>query len=142
MDLEKTMENTADYSKYKTFWPRFWAGWIDGLIFLPFFWLDPLKLLGHIPNLLTAILYLLTVILFHAYSVLMHGRFGQTLGKMVCKVKVIDKSEDRPITYIQAFMRDSVVIVMGLISCIFFTSPKIMQGTLVKPSAKYIKYAL
>ncbi len=57
----------------------------------------------------------------------MHGRFGQTLGKMVCKVKVIDKSEKKPITYRQAFLRDSVVIILGLLFT-FFAGSGFLDG--------------
>ena len=44
------------------------------------------------------------------YSILMHGWGGQTVGKMLCKVKVVDISE-RPLTMKQAFLRDSIGIV-------------------------------
>ena len=47
------------------------------------------------------------------YSVLMHGRYGQTVGKMVCGVKVLDISE-RPITMRQAFLRESVKILLDI----------------------------
>jgi uncharacterized RDD family membrane protein YckC len=57
----------------------------------------------------------------------MHGRYGQTLGKMVCKIKVVDKSETKSITYRQAALRDSVMIVVGLIFSITML-PVVLQG--------------
>ena len=57
----------------------------------------------------------------------MHARYGQTVGKMICKVKVIDKSEKKALTYKQALMRDIVIIVIGLIS-MFMILPSVIGG--------------
>jgi len=40
-----------------------------------------------------------------AYSILMHGFYGQTLGKMIMKIKVVTSSED-PITLDHAVLRE------------------------------------
>ncbi len=42
----------------------------------------------------------------------MHGRYGQTLGKMATRVKVIDVTEEIEVTYRQAFLRDSPLVVL------------------------------
>jgi len=74
--------------KYDTFWPRFTAEICDGLIFLP------LRLLNaHINDYhytYTPVLFLwedLYLLLRPAYTVWMHGKYGQTLGKIYCKNK-------------------------------------------------------
>jgi len=114
-------------SKYKTFWRRFGAGLIDGLIFLPLGFIDPWKYSQHIPIFLLVTWFLFHETVWYFYSVLMHGRYGQTLGKMACKIKVIDKSESRPITYRQAIFRDSLLIIVGIILSMNML-PDVLQG--------------
>ena len=43
------------------------------------------------------------------YSIVMHGLYGQTFGKLVFQVKVVDKSE-KPLVMKQASYRDDVPI--------------------------------
>jgi uncharacterized RDD family membrane protein YckC len=49
------------------------------------------------------------------YSVVLHGLYGQTLGKMAMGIKVIDVGEERPMTIWQAFLRESVFIFFNTI---------------------------
>ena len=78
-------------TKYKTFWPRFWAGWIDLLVFIPiavinhFIW----KSYDQLPIVVVTLWYLVHSLSGYAYSILMHGKYGQTLGKMATHVKVL-----------------------------------------------------
>lgn len=44
------------------------------------------------------------------YAVLMIGKYGQTIGKMVMKVKVVDNATENALTYSQSFMREAVPI--------------------------------
>jgi len=113
--------------KYRTFWRRFWAGWIDALVFMPLAFIDPLKYSESLPTFILVIWFLFHETAWYLYSVLMHGKFGQTLGKMAFKVKVIDKSEDKSITYRQAFLRDIVLIALGTF-IIFSMLPDVIQG--------------
>jgi uncharacterized RDD family membrane protein YckC len=56
----------------------------------------------------------------------MHGKYGQTLGKMACKIVVLDVSE-QSLTMRQAVLRD----ILGLILlCVGLTHniPRIVQG--------------
>lgn len=101
--------------RFKTFWPRFWAGLIDGfcvgvLQFVVFF---PLGLLLDVslqaakgPAWPTALLFALAGFFPIAYSVFLHGRFGQTFGKMAMSIKVLHKDEERLPTYREALLRD------------------------------------
>ena len=56
----------------------------------------------------------------------MHGTYGQTLGKMAKRVKVLDISENR-LTMSQAIRRDIVLIVLTIIGVIL-EIPKIASG--------------
>lgn len=50
---------------------------------------------------------------FWLYSVLLHARYGQTLGKRAVGVKVLDLTEQRNPTLRQAFFRDSGYILLN-----------------------------
>lgn len=53
------------------------------------------------------------------YSVLLHARFGQTLGKMAAGVRVLNVSEERLPSLRQAFMRDVGYIVLNVTALIY-----------------------
>lgn len=102
--------------KYHTFWLRFWAGFVDGLVFMP---------IGLLNGYLTApergvfVLIAWGIVSYMAYwlySVLLHARYGQTLGKMATGVKVLDIAEERIPTLRQAFIRDIGYIVLNTLS--------------------------
>lgn len=105
--------------KYRTGGARFWAAIIDGLVFMP-----PVIVERHLilptDNKIGFILWQIFCITFAcSYSVILHARFGQTLGKMVMKVKLVDFSEAVPITLKQAVMRDIVGIVVNCIALVY-----------------------
>jgi uncharacterized RDD family membrane protein YckC len=95
--------------KYRTFWPRFWAGLVDALVLAPvgvmdlWFWHQDASTaarvvwwtFGHAAGLL--------------YSILLHGLWGQTLGKLVMGIRVLDVSGS-PLKMWQAVLRDSLGI--------------------------------
>jgi uncharacterized RDD family membrane protein YckC len=91
--------------KYDTFWPRFGAGVIDGILFAPLMWGIFVLLQRSHATLTFVPLFVLFQYAFITYSITMHARYGQTLGKMVTNVKVMDISEE-PLSPQQAVMRD------------------------------------
>jgi uncharacterized RDD family membrane protein YckC len=106
--------------KYKTFGPRFWAGFIDGLVFLPISLFDDYL---SSPARGTVILISWGIISYTAYwlySVLLHARYGQTLGKRAMHVKVMDISEERIPSLAQAFLRDIGYIAINTCSLFYF----------------------
>lgn len=98
--------------KYETAQRRFCAGFIDGMLFMPLGWVDAWVFLGDRPASLVVAWMLLSYPLFWLYSVLMHGFYGQTLGKRAAGVKVLDVSE-ATMTVRQAFLRDSIFIAIN-----------------------------
>ncbi|MCE2438963.1 MAG: RDD family protein [Candidatus Latescibacteria bacterium] len=103
--------------RYKTFWARLWASWTDGLVLMPVALLFWYLLLSKTSLWETARwLAVIVLIMHHAYSwffsIFMHGRWGQTVGKMVTRVKVVDATTEEPITYKKAFLRDAVPILL------------------------------
>ena len=63
-----------------------------------------------------------------------HGKFGQTIGKMALKIKVMDISETRTINFKQALRRESIPLFLTMIS-IPHTIIQIINGTyhMLKP---------
>jgi uncharacterized RDD family membrane protein YckC len=64
--------------------------------------------------------------LFYGYSIGMHAKFGQTLGKMVARVKVRDVSETR-LSIQQALLRDAVPVVLSLVFVVLGL-PRVLSG--------------
>lgn len=98
--------------KYQTTMRRFWAGFVDGWLFIPLGWLDGWVFSTARSTAFLAAWILISYPVYWLYSVLMHGFYGQTLGKILLKVKVLDVSE-APISMRQAFLRDSIYIVIN-----------------------------
>jgi uncharacterized RDD family membrane protein YckC len=96
--------------KYQTVSKRFFAGVIDGLIFLPIGFIDA-GIASLEPSKWVWIVWLLISFpIGWIYYVILTARYGQTLGKMAAGIKVLDVNEDRPVTFAQSFLRESVFI--------------------------------
>lgn len=110
-------------NKYETTRQRFWAGFVDGLLFIPLGWLEAWVYGEERPTAIIVAWMLVSYPAYWLYSVLMHAFYGQTLGKMLLKVKVLDVSSEAPISMRQAFLRDIVYAVINtaaLIVSIYF----------------------
>jgi len=57
----------------------------------------------------------------------MHGKYGQTVGKMVTKVRVFDARTEKPISYRQALIREGVPTVLS-IPFLIYEAIAIIQG--------------
>lgn len=101
-------------NKYATFWLRVFASIIDGIILTLVLVVCsfPLGLSVASPN---VVMTLLGSILTVAYKTWMHGVYGQTLGKMVLGVRVVDHSAEAKISLSQALRRQSVDILISII---------------------------
>ncbi len=110
-DEERKTASRLSGQRYQTFGPRFFAAIIDGLVMLPltvlFSYLSNFNIVGIV--IVTNLLYNLSP---YIYSVLLHGYYGQTLGKMAMGVKVLDFETEDEIDLKQAFIRDSVPIAL------------------------------
>jgi len=103
--------------RYSTFGARFVAGMIDGLVFIPLVIIQ-LNFINSPDDDVTLFLVWSTIAYssYWLYTVLLHARYGQTLGKRVVGVKVLDVSESRIPTLSQALLRDSVYIVLNTLT--------------------------
>jgi uncharacterized RDD family membrane protein YckC len=98
--------------RYAGFWSRLAAGLIDTLVLMPCmiigFWAMSASKLWAV-----ALMLPLNVASL-AYHVVLHARFGQTLGKMVAGVRVITTS-GAPISWREAGLRSTVDIALALV---------------------------
>jgi uncharacterized RDD family membrane protein YckC len=113
--------------KYDTFWRRFFAGLIDGVIFIPIGLLDYFTMDSD-NTLIVMMATVLSYSSFYIYTVYFHWSTGQTLGKKWMDVRVIDKSETRLLTLKQSFMRDSIYIVLEMIGLVVLISEIVQLG--------------
>lgn len=100
--------------KYQTFLKRFGATIIDAIIFLPVLFLsnelfgpEPEKSIGW---------QIIQNGLYYAYSIIGHTLYGQTIGKRLASIKVVqNKDETKFLSFYQAFLRDSIGVVILLL---------------------------
>lgn len=114
----KSNEVYTHDNKYSTFWPRFLAAFIDGilisLLVLAESFIFDFEYSGN-DNIISVINGLQLAI----YGMLMHGYCkGQTLGKMVTNVMVVNHTDETEIDIIQALRRESVNLVMNITAVI------------------------
>ena len=100
--------------RYRTFGPRFWTGAVDSCVFMPLTVAITLLLWLNIPRFLAAVLVIIQSLAWVVYTVIMHARYGQTIGKMVTKVRVVDFRTEGKISWLQAWVREGIPLVLSL----------------------------
>jgi uncharacterized RDD family membrane protein YckC len=100
--------------KYATFAPRFWTGPVDACVLWPVSFAALALLTLKLPTVVLVGVLLVQHLLWLLYTVLMHGKYGQTVGKMVCKVRVVDFRSETQITYGQALLREGIPLALSL----------------------------
>jgi uncharacterized RDD family membrane protein YckC len=121
------------YPNYRTAWRRFWAGLIDGFVLQPLIWLNGwIWSAFHTPLLLVP-WFVCCAMSFVAYSVLLHWRWGQTLGKRATGVRVHSLSGG-PLSLRQAAMRDIVPLIATIV-VVLVGLPEVAHGKSPYPDA-------
>ena len=101
-------------ARYSTFGPRFWTGSIDACVLWPIGFISFIFLSVNISRSVAALLVSLEGLAWLMYTVLMHARYGQTIGKMVTKVRVVDFRTEGKISFRQAWLREGIPMVVSL----------------------------
>ena len=101
--------------KYAGFWPRFWSGLIDFLVFIPVVVVDVWA--SGLSRQLAMLTAVVTSMLYPAYCIYFHGRYGQTLGKMLNDIKVT-RLDGTNVGFAVAFYRHFVELFFGVLICI------------------------
>jgi len=104
--LTLSVVNRMTDDQYQTFWRRLGAAFLDIIIFVPLSLVDDWVLSLQPPVPIVTTYMAVSESTFLVYSILMHGLFGQTVGKMLTRVKVVSLDET-PLTMRQAVLRDS-----------------------------------
>ena len=101
---------------YSTFWPRFLASSVDAVVLWPITGLIPMLTvyLAEYSDTQSFWIYSIVALIIPVYSVVAHGLYGATVGKYVCKIVVLDAKTKRRISFKQAFIRDSVPIILAV----------------------------
>ncbi len=106
--------------RYQTIWPRIRAGCFDGFVLAPLAFADGFLSSPERGALLLIAWAAISYSAYWLYSVLLHARGGQTLGKRAAHVRVLDLSEERIPTLRQAFLRDSGYILLNGLALVYF----------------------
>lgn len=105
-------------NKYHTFWRRLLAGLLDSFLFIPLSIVD--FYVNQSENILFFITWrLVSIICWMIYIVIGHGKYGQTLGKKVMQIRVLDIGEQKTIGYWRAFIRESVWVIADISGLIY-----------------------
>lgn len=102
--------------KYSTFGNRFLAGLIDGLLFLPLTLVAGYVIMN---DRITAWSDLAFNCIWMIYVVVGHGKYGQTIGKKLMNIKVLDKGEEKVIGYTRAFYRESIWFFLSVAAILY-----------------------
>ncbi|CAN5856667.1 hypothetical protein BH11VER1_BH11VER1_24650 [soil metagenome] len=100
--------------KYDTFGPRFWTGSIDGCVLWPASFILSMLATIKLPPVMFMALVIAESLVWLAYTVVMHSKYGQTYGKMVCKIRVVDYKTEEAISFKQALLRESIPVMITL----------------------------
>jgi uncharacterized RDD family membrane protein YckC len=100
--------------RYSTFGPRFWTGWVDGCVLWPIGFITSVLLSLNVPKGLAALLIMVESLAWLIYTVVMHARYGQTVGKMVANVQVVDFPTEGKISWGQAWLREGIPMLLSL----------------------------
>jgi uncharacterized RDD family membrane protein YckC len=67
----------------------------------------------NVPRGVAALLVVVESLAWLLYTVLMHAKYGQTVGKMVSKVRVVDYRTKGNISFLQACLREGIPAVLS-----------------------------
>ncbi|MFZ1528796.1 MAG: RDD family protein [Ferruginibacter sp.] len=109
--------------RYQTVLRRIGASIIDGIIFLPIGFISE-YFIDQPGTLIYQISSITQTLLFAAYMIIAHAKYGHTIGKKMFGLQVLNYTETGNISYMMAFLRDSVWVSIELGIAIYaFTQP-------------------
>lgn len=110
----------AIHPKYKTFWRRFAASIIDGLVLSPLILIEWLIFGTPDTGQEELAVFVINFLVFGFYSVNMTGLHGGTVGKKAMGLKVLDGNDETSyIGFIRALKRDSPLLISEVLAIIY-----------------------
>lgn len=85
---------------------------------------------------------LLTAILHLVYSIAFITRYGQTPGKWLMGVRVLDETETRHLTFIEAFRREMIYFIIeitGILVFLYVSTTREDDGTLYNGYRSFVR---
>lgn len=114
-NLNQTL-NEVKY-KYAGFWIRVGAAFIDGLIFIPVIIFSYLNML-YFKNIFLLVIITIPGLLYKPF---MESKYGATLGKMACKIKIIDYNGQN-LSLAKAYIRFIPYLLSSIVSLLVLIS--------------------
>jgi uncharacterized RDD family membrane protein YckC len=106
--------------KHQTAFKRLLAAIIDGVIFLPLLYIERFLNQVYSSTLTHFAWEAIHAFLPIVYSIILHYKSGQTIGKWVTGIRVLDLSETRKLTFLQSVLRDSFYLLMAIVAICYF----------------------
>lgn len=119
--------NQNSQGVYNTFWRRFAAIIIDSIILWPLTFIDS-YIEGSSSKFLFCIGVFISSLIYTAYFIILHSRYGQTIGKKITGIKVVDIDEANLIGIKRSIYRElpwiiaNIVIIVYAVIKLFLTS--------------------
>ena len=117
-----------DTEKYRTGQKRIWTAIVDGIVFMPFLLVDRFLISPTTNEYLIISWQTFTVFVPILYSIIAHYKYGQTIGKWVAGVKVLDISGTQTINLRQSILRDSFYLTVEVIGFFYFIFLVVKNG--------------
>lgn len=99
--------------RYNTELKRYLAAIVDALILMPVGFVINALVRFTDGEMLKLILQVIAVFLPVLYSTILHYRYGQTLGKVVFSLLVLDEGEEHKLSLVQAVMRNLIPLLFA-----------------------------
>ncbi len=116
-------------NKYHTFLKRLCAAFIDGIILYPIVFIDTAAN-NSTNNLLFIVCKFLSAFLYIFYFIILHAKYGQTIGKKLMNIKVVDIAEVNLIGFKRAIIRELPWIITNILIFIYlFKSLFLLKNT-------------
>jgi uncharacterized RDD family membrane protein YckC len=121
-------------------WKRAAAIFVDGLLFLPFVYFETFLYEPGVPVAVVIGGLLTAWFGYLFYDVYLHGRYGQTVGKMVLGIRVV-RTDDSPIGFGRALFRAFVAVLFGAAFFLNDVHNIVNRGTVVPAEDDWIQTA-
>lgn len=106
--------------KYRTGTKRLLAGIIDAIVIsVPLLFLDDYFRTEQLNKSLLFLWLIIYAFIPMVYSVYLHFKYGQTLGKLITGIKVLNLDEKTNLSFFQSMLRDSFYIVLEIIDLFY-----------------------
>lgn len=117
-----------DTEKYRTARKRIWATIVDAIVFMPFLLVDGYLLTRTTNEYILVAWNIFTVFVPIFYFIIAQYKYGQTIGKWVASVKVVDVSETRNLTLKQSILRIGVYLAAVLVGFLYYCFLALQTG--------------